>query len=325
VTAWEIWSLGTNANTNLTLNNANVASSQTLTLSATNVTTAGFLVKIDASNEADGVISLSVAGSALDTAGGSAAILIGGSGNDTMVLNASGALTLDATELGGISAFETWTLGSNQAYALTLADGNNGSGALTINGAAATSNALVINGSADTNGTLAITGGSVGDTITGGAGADTLTGGGGNDILDGGSGADTFVFAATAEANGTDTITNYIRGTDKIDLKAFETVGALVNLSGATDALAAGEVFYLFSQSAGAADSVAGVITAVNAAGGTLTDTAATSWLVISDNNSTAVYEWTGNAGGNEATGDTLTLAATLDDVMTAAGDIVIS
>ena len=41
--------------------------------------------------------------------------------------------------------------------------------------------------------------------------------------------ADTVVIGATALLNGTDTVTNFEAGTDKIDISAFETVGAVVD------------------------------------------------------------------------------------------------
>jgi len=165
------------------------------------------------------------------------------------------------------------------------------------------------------------------NTIDGGAGTDFIVGGSGDDTIKLGSGdgvQDEVIFEATAALNGTDTVTNFVAGTDKINVGAFETVGTLVNLSGATDAWAAGEVFYLFGAAAGSADSAANAISAINGTA-TLTDTAATAWVVISDNNSSAVYEVTGDGAANEATGDTFTLVATLDVALAAASDILIA
>lgn len=54
-----------------------------------------------------------------------------------------------------------------------------------------------------------------GDLLEGARGADTLNGGKGSDTLDGGADADVFVFTADGE---TDTIVDYMDGTDKIDL-----------------------------------------------------------------------------------------------------------
>ena len=53
------------------------------------------------------------------------------------------------------------------------------------------------------------------DKIKGMAGDDTISGGKGNDILEGGAGADTFVFLA-ASANGTDRITDFEHGIDRL-------------------------------------------------------------------------------------------------------------
>ncbi len=56
------------------------------------------------------------------------------------------------------------------------------------------------------------------DKLYGGDGADKLIGGAGDDQLTGGSGVDTFVFGP---GSGSDTVTDFIIGTDKIDLTAF--------------------------------------------------------------------------------------------------------
>ena len=65
------------------------------------------------------------------------------------------------------------------------------------------------------------------DTIYGGDGNDLIFGMGGDDILTGGTGSDTF-FYTTAMNNGTDVITDFVVGEDKIVL------GDLINLSGLT-------------------------------------------------------------------------------------------
>ena len=57
------------------------------------------------------------------------------------------------------------------------------------------------------------------DVITTAGGGDTITGGSGADTMTGGAGADTFVVTATASNSGSiDVITDFIGGTDKLNL-----------------------------------------------------------------------------------------------------------
>ena len=73
-----------------------------------------------------------------------------------------------------------------------------------------------------------VTGDISADFLVGGAGNDKLNGGAGNDSFIGGAGSDVFVFAGTP---GTDTVLDYISGTDKIDLDAFNIAFANVKLA----------------------------------------------------------------------------------------------
>ncbi len=93
-------------------------------------------------------------------------------------------------------------------------------------------------------------GGSGNDTMNGQGGNDYLDGGRGRDALTGGSGADTFYFAG-ADYNASmflipqmDTITDYERGIDKIDLR---TVMDLTYFTGssAADAIAQGYIYFV--------------------------------------------------------------------------------
>ncbi|MBE9610703.1 M10 family metallopeptidase C-terminal domain-containing protein [Chitinilyticum litopenaei] len=69
-------------------------------------------------------------------------------------------------------------------------------------------------------------GGAGADTLYGGNGNDILQGGSGRDILSGGTGADRFIFSITAESGPgstlRDTIRDFTRGQDKIDLSAID-------------------------------------------------------------------------------------------------------
>ena len=62
------------------------------------------------------------------------------------------------------------------------------------------------------------------DTLSGNGGNDVLVGGGGSDTLSGGAGADIFRFLANGDSQvgaGRDTITDFTRGSDLIDLSAL--------------------------------------------------------------------------------------------------------
>jgi S-layer protein len=93
------------------------------------------------------------------------------------------------------------------------------SSTVTTVDASAAKGALTVTAS---NTATTIIGSQVADSITGGDGNDIIRGGKGNDTLDGGDGSDTYVFEATAAANGKDTIT-MVAGTDgdKLNFAAF--------------------------------------------------------------------------------------------------------
>jgi Ca2+-binding RTX toxin-like protein len=116
----------------------------------------------------------------------------------------------------------------------TVQNGTNGNDTLTGNAGNDTliggngNDTLTGNAGNDTliggNGTDLLVGGAGDDLLDGGNGTDTLRGGLGNDTLTGGNGSDVFLFAA---GEGTDTITDFKLGSDKIGLTDGLTFGQL--------------------------------------------------------------------------------------------------
>ena len=79
-------------------------------------------------------------------------------------------------------------------------------------------------------------GGHQDDTLLGGAGDDRLDGGFGDDVLAGGAGADTFVATGPSTdpqfpwVNGTDTVEDFTRGEDRIDLSQLASIEGFEDL-----------------------------------------------------------------------------------------------
>jgi hypothetical protein len=135
-------------------------------------------------------------------------------------------------------------------------------------------------------------------------------------------GIDTFVFASTDTGVS---ITGFASNTDKADVSDFETAGALVDGTTLGGDLTDGTVYYLEGQAAGSADSTANALAAIYAGDSTVpTDGGGgTAWVMIADDNSSAIYEWTPDGNGDGATGDAITLIGTFDSVLVN-GDLVI-
>jgi serralysin len=156
---------------------------------------------------------------------------VGGSGRDTITGNKVANVLLGR---GGADKIN----GSNGADKI---QGNGGSDTLsggrgsdTIKGGAGNDkitggrNADVLNGG---TGRDTMRGGGGRDELIGGTKADVLNGGSGRDVLTGGGGSDTFVFTSLSHSRGNkvDTITDFNRGFDEIDLSGLD---ANRNLSG---------------------------------------------------------------------------------------------
>lgn len=159
-------------------------------------------------------------------------------------------------------------------------------------------------------------------TINGNSGNDSITATAADDVIVTNGGNDTIVFADSAVNNGADTISDFLSASDKLDFSAFETAGATVQASGSLTTTA-GTVYYLTGASAGDADSAAAVAAALSAAA-VWTDADATAWVLVSDDNSAAVYEWADTAAsGDEVVSGELTLVGTIAGTV-ASGDLII-
>jgi Ca2+-binding RTX toxin-like protein len=133
----------------------------------------------------------------------------GGTGFDTITVTAADTV-IGLTAISGIEAI------SSAGFAGVRIEGSAGADVLDFTGATLT-------------GIGEINGGGGADIIVGSAGADTIVGGAAADILTGGAGADTFVFRSKTEstAGASDHITDFLAGTDHIDLSAIDANGNL--------------------------------------------------------------------------------------------------
>jgi Ca2+-binding RTX toxin-like protein len=86
----------------------------------------------------------------------------------------------------------------------------------------AASGASVITVQTDESGHSVITGGEADDMIGGSAGEDIIDGAGRNDVMSGGLGADIFVIS---HDSGTDVVTDFVQGPDKIDVEDLGLAG----------------------------------------------------------------------------------------------------
>ncbi len=152
----------------------------------------------------------------------------GGNGNDTLIGNEGGNKLIGGRGNDDISGNEgvDKIKGGAGNDDLNGGDGGDtikgGSGGDTINGDNG-GDKIKGGGGADI-----INGGNGNDKIKGGTKDDVLDGGAGRDVLTGGGGADTFVFSALSDSSGStvDTITDFKRGVDTIDLSELDAVSS---------------------------------------------------------------------------------------------------
>jgi len=237
-------------------------------------------------------------------------VLTGGLGTDTLTVSFGAILGGIEVNLGATDQVVSLNGSSNAAVQ---------TGFENVNLNAFTGFGAVVTGSTGAN---TIVGTVLADQITSGNGADTITAGGGNDTIDlteTTAAADTVIFADTAANNGVDTITGFGATNDILNLDAFEAdaAGDEVLIAAGAATTTAGRVYYLGGLAAGDADGTTAAAAAITA-GATWTNANVTAFVVLSDNNSTAIYSWTDAAGAGAAAGE-LTLVGTIDAAMTSA------
>ena len=205
------------------------------------------------------------------------------------------------------------TANSTANFVIDLTSANDtstiGAGNFTINGLGGGNDTITTGAGKDV-----IVSESGNDIINSGTGTDIITSGAGNDSIAVGvdSVLDTVVFGSTAVTNGSDIITNFGSGVDKLNLDALTAQTATTAVTGSLT-VTAGNVYFLASSVAGNADSVAAAAAVLqSAATWTNGTTGAVAFFVVNDDNSSAVYQYV-EAGGTGITLTELTLMGTVD------------
>jgi trimeric autotransporter adhesin len=206
--------------------------------------------------------------------------MLGGTGDDTYVVNATGDVVTEVAGEGAdtVQSSVTLTLGTNVEH-LTL------TGTSALNG---TGNAL----------DNLLTGNSANNTLTGAAGSDTLDGGAGTDSMVGGAGDDTYYVERTADVvtetagNGIDSVVT------TVTLTALAANIENLTLAGGTALNGTGNTLDNVLTGNGAANSLAGLAGNDTYIGGAGNDT-------LNDNSTTSndVYRW-GIGQGNDSITD---------------------
>ena len=228
--------------------------------------------------------------------------------------------TVDGSAVGGAVTVDAATSTADMTMTGTVSTGVNtltgGTGADTITGGAG--NDLLTGGNGNDTltgnaGNDALLGGLGADTIDGGVGTDTITGGAGNDTLTGGLGIDSFVFEGLS--NGTDTITDFVSGTDTLDVSTNTLITApaggnevVITAAALAQALVDDRAYFISANGAAANLTTAGTATLTTTdmngdANGVLTAVAAylnERFTVSAGDDDVIAFNWT--AGGSDTT-----------------------
>ncbi len=222
-------------------------------------------------------------GSDLLDGGSGGDALVGGAGNDTYVVNSTSDTVAESANQGTDTVLSSvsWKLGTNfENLVLTGAVNLNGTGNALANVITGNSSANTLTGN---DGDDTLNGAAGIDELNGGNGADVLTGGAGRDTMTGGAGADRFVFTvlqdSTTSTSNCDIITDFVRGTDKVDFSCFD---ALQSLAGVQDFIFVGAAAFTAEGQIRAVQSGTSTILHVNSVGNLSSD------MIIVLNNATA-------------------------------------
>jgi hypothetical protein len=158
-----------------------------------------------------------------------------GAGSDT-----GGSLTVYETINGTTVALDTLTFANGDYATANFILTSDGNGGTLIADPPPDSGTIAAHDS------FAFIGSASADTLLGGSQNDTFIGGGGGDTMKGGGGNDTFVFKAITDsqpgAGHSDTITDFLAGTDRIDLSAIVGASNVQGVVGMADTVAANSI-----------------------------------------------------------------------------------
>ena len=335
------------------LNKASADNAQSITIATTAADTDVVNLDVDdvetISIKMSDTAVLDLSGSAMTTAGATSTLSLSGTKVATLSAVNTDITTIDASGMstgGGVIQSARSTTGAvdytgsvgNDTFIMTnagdnLSGGADGTDTLDINVAAilggiqvdlsATGDQILsINGGVNTgtvqnfnNVDLAGYTGSFGAIVTAAASGSSITGTANTDQITLGLGADTVVIAASAALNGADTVFSFTAGTDGVTMTA-PTITAKVD--GAAAFTTGTNLYYFVSTTAGDADSAAAV--AAKASGlATVTEATATAYILMTDDDSSAIYQWDATAAATEVVAGELTLIASFNSVITQA------
>jgi Ca2+-binding RTX toxin-like protein len=208
----------------------------------------GYAVVITLGNSASGSYVFARAGNDTLKGGSAGDVFIAGSGAD--VINGGGGFdTINYADDGNEFVNGKATTGLGVTVSLATGKGTDLWGDVdTISNVEALEGSALadtLTGDANAN---RLSGGAGKDTIAGGGGNDTIIGGAGQDSVTGGAGADVFVFTGLGDFNsvtatGADVATDFLSGTDHIDLTGVDANSALAGDQAFSQLLASGTAF----------------------------------------------------------------------------------